>query len=87
MDVQGDGMAGAPEDTGKKTGRKRGRPAAPAEVEKVSLNLRVDRASYVKLNLHALMLKKNVSQLVMEYAATLKEFSVHRNASRDGREG
>ncbi len=72
----------APEDTPKKTARKRGRPAAAPEVEKVSLNLRIDRASYVKLNLHALMLKKTVSQLVSEYAGTLKEFSVHRNPGK-----
>jgi hypothetical protein len=81
MNAQDDGNEKAQEDSGKKIARKRGRPPAPKDIEKVSLNLRVDRASYLKLNLHALMLKKNVSQLVMEYASTLKEFSVHRNGN------
>ncbi len=53
-------------------------PKARKEDGKKSLNLRIDEDSYQRLNVHALYTGKTVSQLVMEYAQTLRDFVVHR---------
>jgi hypothetical protein len=60
--------------------RKRTPKPAAADAGKRSLNLRIDQDSYQRLNVHALMRGTTVSELVMGYARTLKEFSVHRHA-------
>lgn len=43
---------------------------------KRSLNLRIDDDSYKRLSIHALMKKRTISELVMEYAQGLREFSM-----------
>src|SRR4051794_5633586 len=51
-----------------KTRRKPGPKTATPEAGKRSLNLRIDEDSYQRLNVHALMRNKTVSELVMEFA-------------------
>ena len=80
MEVQEPVDANAPEAKGKAT-RTRKRPGAkaPAETGKRSLNLRIDQDSYRRLSIHALMRDSTISDLVMEFAQSLKEYSMpHR---------
>ncbi len=59
--------------------RKRTSTKAPVENTKRSLNLRIDDDSYRRLNIHALMRDTTVSELVMEFAQGLREYSMpHR---------
>ena len=60
--------------------RKRAGAKTPIEGNgKRSLNLRIDDDSYRRLNIHALMRNKTVSELVMEFAQGLREYSMpHR---------
>ncbi len=59
--------------------RKRAGAKPPAEHAKRSLNLRIDDDSYRRLNIHALMRDTTVSELVMEFAQGLREYSMpHR---------
>ncbi len=81
MDMKEPSGIDATEDKGKsaRTRRKPGAKPPTSEAGKRSLNLRIDEDSYQRLNVHALMRKKTVSELVMEYAqGHLKEFVVHR---------
>jgi hypothetical protein len=80
MDVQEPVGRDAPGAKGKGTGaRKRVGVKTPVENAKRSLNLRVDDDSYRRLNIHALMRDKTVSELVMEFAQGLREYSMpHR---------
>jgi hypothetical protein len=80
MDVQDHGDVNVPEAKGKTT-RTRKRPGAkaPTETGKRSLNLRIDQDSYRRLSVHALMRDSTISDLVMEFAQTLREYSMpHR---------
>lgn len=59
--------------------RKRPGAKAPADTAKRSLNLRIDDDSYRRLSIHALMRNTTISDLVMGYAQSLREFSMpHR---------
>lgn len=59
--------------------RKRPNAKVPTENAKRSLNLRIDDDSYKRLSVHALMRNRTISDLVMEYAQTLREYSMpHR---------
>ena len=85
VDASNGGGAGEP--------RRKGAKARAPKGDKVkavrkSLNLRVDEDSYQRLNVHALYRDKTVSELVMEYAQTLREFVVHRRSAggADGQE-
>jgi hypothetical protein len=87
-----DGQEPTGEDAGAdrpKGGRTRKRPPGkPVEVDKRSLNLRVDEATYQRLTVHAMMRKTTISELVMGFAREhLREFSIHRNGARQGGEG
>ena len=63
-----------------RSGKARRRGAArPADPGKRSLNLRIDEDSYKRLSVHALMRNTTISELVMGFARTLREFSIpHR---------
>ena len=63
-----------------KSGKARRRGGArPADPGKRSLNLRIDDDSYKRLSVHALMRNATISELVMGFAQTLREFSIpHR---------
>ncbi len=63
-----------------KNGKTRRRGGArPADTGKRSLNLRIDDDSYKRLSVHALMRNTTISDLVMAFAQTLREFSIpHR---------
>lgn len=68
--------------------RKRTAAKAPAESGKRSLNLRIDEESYRRLSIHALMRPTHttISDLVMEYASTLREYSMpHRIGGGPGK--
>ncbi len=70
---------GLQEDKGKSKNARRRTSAKPTEVEKRSLNLRVDEATYQRLTVHALMKRTTISELVMGYAREhLREYSIHR---------
>ena len=59
--------------------------AKPVEAGKRSLNLRVGQDEYERLAVHALRRHTTISELVMELArAHLREFSIHRNATKAG---
>ncbi len=78
---------GAQDDKAKGRATRRRITAKPADLDKRSLNLRVDEATYQKLTVHALMRKTTISELVMGFARDhLREFSIHRNSSRQGGE-
>jgi hypothetical protein len=56
----------------------------PDSSGKRSLNIRIDDDTYERLAVHALRRKTTISALVMEYARThLREFSIHRNSTKD----
>ena len=80
MDVNEPFDLNATEGRGKSTKpRKRTSTKTPTENTKRSLNLRIDDDSYRRLNIHALMRDKTVSELVMEFAQGLREYSMpHR---------
>src|SRR5512147_1771530 len=66
-----------PEAKGKTTRTRRKASAkAPTENGKRSLNLRIDQDSYRRLSIHALMRDSTISDLVMEFAQTLREYSM-----------
>ena len=80
MEIQDHVDVNLPEAKGKAP-RTRKRPGAkaPAETGKRSLNLRIDQDSYRRLSIHALMRDSTISDLVMEFAQSLKEYSMpHR---------
>ncbi|MGE5755410.1 MAG: hypothetical protein ACM35G_06815, partial [Planctomycetaceae bacterium] len=59
--------------------RRKASAKAPTENGKRSLNLRIDQDSYRRLSIHALMRDSTISDLVMEFAQTLREYSMpHR---------
>ena len=59
--------------------RKRPTPASDGTDGKRSLNLRIDLESYRRLSVHSLMTEKTISELVMEFARGLREYSMpHR---------
>lgn len=63
--------------------RRRASAKTPTENAKRSLNLRIDDDSYKRLSVHALMRNRTISDLVMEYAQTLREYSMpHRLGGR-----
>jgi hypothetical protein len=65
-----------------RTRRRTGGKTPTPEVGKRSLNLRIDDDSYQRLSVHALMRKKTVSELVMEFAqGQLREYVVHRRSA------
>jgi hypothetical protein len=79
--VQGD--EGATEAKSKRAStRRKPTTRTPAENGKRSLNLRIDEDSYRRLSVHALMRNATISSLVENYAQSLKEYSIHRNAAR-----
>ncbi len=80
MEVQEHVDENLPEAKGKTTRTRRKASArAPVENGKRSLNLRVDQDSYRRLSIHALMLNTTISDLVMEFAQTLRDWSMpHR---------
>jgi hypothetical protein len=69
-----------------KATKTRKRASAKASTEapgKRSLNLRIDDDSYKRLSVHALMRNSTISDLVMEFARSLKEYSMpHRIGAR-----
>jgi hypothetical protein len=80
METQDHVDGNVPEAKGKAP-RTRKKPGAKAPVEngKRSLNLRVDQDSYRRLSIHALMRNSTISDLVMEFAQTLRDWSMpHR---------
>lgn len=86
MDAQDHVDANAPEEKakgGRTRKRSSSKASAPTASSKRSLNLRVDDDSYKRLSIHALMRGSTVSELVMEYAQSLKEYSMpHRIGNR-----
>ena len=59
--------------------RKRTPAKPPTDPGKRSLNLRIDQESYRRLGVHALMRDTTISELVMEFARGLREYSMpHR---------
>ena len=80
MYVQDHVDANLPEAKGKATRtRRRSGAKTPTETGKRSLNLRIDQDSYRRLSIHALMRDSTISDLVMEFAQSLKEYSMpHR---------
>jgi hypothetical protein len=82
-----DGNASEPKAKSGRARRKPGVKTPALGTGKRSLNLRIDDDSYQKLNVHALMRNKTVSELVMEFAQSLKEFSIHRNPSKNAGQG
>lgn len=60
--------------------RKRATAKAPADPQdKRSLNLRIDVESYRRLSVHALMTDRTISDIVMEFAKSLRDYSMpHR---------
>lgn len=86
MEAHDLGHEGASEGNGR-GGKARPKQSKPKpEAAKRSLNLRIDEATYQRLNIHALMRRKTVSALVEEYAESLREFVVHRRTA-GGTEG
>ncbi len=69
--------------------RKRTPKPPAADAPKRSLNLRIDAESHQRLTIHAVMKNTTVSELVMGYARTLKEFRVSRygEAGQGGADG
>ena len=81
MEVQEPVDANAPEAKGKSPRtRKRTGARTPTDTNgKRSLNLRIDEDSYRRLSIHALMRNTTISDLVMEFAQTLRDWSMpHR---------
>jgi hypothetical protein len=59
--------------------RRKASAKAPTDNGKRSLNLRIDQDSYRRLSIHALMRDSTISDLVMEFAQTLRDWSMpHR---------
>lgn len=80
METQDHVDVNLPEAKGKATRtRKRTGAKAPTDNGKRSLNLRIDQESYRRLSIHALMRDSTISDLVMEFASTLRDWSMpHR---------
>ena len=78
--------ANAPKDKatgGRARRRSSGKAPMPAAAGKRSLNLRIDDDSYKRLSIHALMRDATVSELVMEFAQSLRDYSMpHRLGGR-----
>lgn len=90
MDVQEHVDSSAPTGKGTTPRTRRSKAAtAPKSSGKRSLNLRIDDDSYKRLSIHALMRGATISDLVMEYAQSLREYSMpHRLGGRgDATEG
>lgn len=68
--------------------RRRAAPKPPTDhTGKRSLNLRIDQESYRRLNVHALMTDRTVSDLVMEFARGLRDFSMPHRLNGTGSAG
>lgn len=66
----------------KRRTRRRAAAKAPIDIDpqsKRSLNLRIDVESYRRLSVHALMTDRTISDIVMEFAKSLRDYSMpHR---------
>lgn len=88
METQDHVDANVSEAKGKTTRtRKRTGARTPTDTNgKRSLNLRIDEDSYRRLSIHALMRNTTISDLVMEFAQTLRDWSMpHRIGAASAR--